>query len=63
LGNKKDIRIKALAVLLYHLALSYRACSRIIGELEPVSYESIRNWYTSSKDLFNVEQLMKRRSS
>jgi len=58
--NKKDIKIKALAVLLYHLALSYRACSKIIGEIEPVSYESIRNWYTSSKDLFDVEKKERR---
>jgi putative transposase len=60
LSNKKDIKIKAFSVLLYHLALSYRACSKIIGELESVSYESIRNWYTSSKNLFNVEKKERR---
>jgi hypothetical protein len=51
--NKKDIRIKVFAVFLYHLALSYRDCSKIIGEVESVLHEFIRNWYIPLKIFYN----------
>lgn len=39
--NKKDIETKILAVFLYHRALSYRDASKILGIIEPASYEAV----------------------
>ena len=53
--NKKDVGIKILGVLLYHRGLSYRDTSKILGILEPSSYEAVHYWYKQFKELFAVE--------
>jgi len=52
--NKKALNTKILGVLLYHRALSYRDASKILGFVEPSSYEAVRYWYAQFKDLFVV---------
>jgi len=43
--NKKGIETKILGVLLYHRGLSYRDTSKILGVIEPSSYEAVHYWY------------------
>jgi len=52
--NKKAVKTKILGVLLYHRALSYRDASKILGIIEPASYEAVRYWYNQFKELFVV---------
>jgi hypothetical protein len=47
-------------VLLYHLPLSHRVYSKIVGGLEPILDEFIKNWHTSLKDLFTIEKKERR---
>lgn len=52
--NKKNIETKILGVLLYHRGLSYRDTSKILGVIEPSSYEAVHYWYKQFKELFVV---------
>ena len=52
--NKKGVETKILGVLLYHRGLSYRDTSKILGILEPSSYEAVHYWYKQFKELFAV---------
>ena len=52
----------ALAVLIYHLGLSYRRASDILRQFEPRSHEAVRKWYHRFKSLFPVIQRKKRRA-
>jgi hypothetical protein len=52
--NKKDIETKILGIFLYHGALSYRDTGKILGIIEPASYETVRYWYNQFKELFVI---------
>lgn len=56
--NKKKEEEKAIGVLLYHLALSYRATSKILREKGrgEESHEAVRSWYIRSREIFEVER-------
>jgi len=43
--TKKGVETKILGVILYHRGLSYRDTSKILGMIEPSSYEAIHYWY------------------
>lgn len=52
--NKKSVETKILGVLLYHRGLSYRDTGKILGVIEPASYEAVHYWYKQFKELFVV---------
>ena len=52
--NKRSVETKILGVILYHRRLSYRDTDRILGVIEPVSYEAVHYWYKQFKELFVV---------
>ena len=52
--NKKGIETKILGVVLYHRGLSYRDTSKILGVIEPSSYEAVHYWYKQFQELFIV---------
>ena len=56
LRKRKNWKIKALSVLLYHMGLSYRKTSAVLNDMESFSYEAVRQWYTRCHDLFSVER-------
>jgi len=56
LRQRKNNQIKALAILIYHVGLSYRKTCRIIGELESYSHEALREWYTKCYCLFQSKK-------
>ena len=54
--RRKDIRLKVLAVFLYHLGLSYRQVRMAVSGLDSVSHESIRKWnHMVGLDIGNLE--------
>jgi len=53
--NRKDMKYRALGILLYHYGLSLRKCESVISSFEPVSYEAIRKWYHKADQLFTIE--------
>jgi len=52
--NKKGIETKILGVLLYHRGLSYRDTGKILGVIEPSSYEAVHYWYKQFSELFVI---------
>ena len=52
--------IKVIALLVYHAGLSYRKTSRIIGNLEPFSYEALRKWYKKCIVFFHPQRKQRR---
>ena len=60
LRKRKDWKIKALSILLYHAGLSYRKTSKILSDFEDFSHEAARQWYIRCKDLFIVEKARRR---
>jgi len=59
--HKKDFQkkynaviIKILGAFLYPRALSSYDASKILGIVEPASYEAVRYWYKQFKDLFVI---------
>jgi len=53
--NRKDMKYRALGILLYHYGLSLRKCESVISSFKPVSYEAIRKWYHKADQLFTIE--------
>ncbi len=47
---------KVIALLVYHAGLSYRKTSKIIGNLEPFSYEALRKWYKKCVTFFHPKK-------
>lgn len=43
--ERKENRTRALAIALYHLGVSLRDTAELVCEFEPVSHESVRQWY------------------
>ena len=60
LRQRTNHRTKALALLIYHAGLSYRKTSRIIGCLEPFSYEALRKWYNKCDNIFKIKKKIRR---
>ena len=60
LRKRKNWKIKALSVLLYHMRLSYRKTSPVLHDMESFSYEAVRQWYTKCHNLFSVERRARR---
>jgi len=58
--NRKNLKIKILAVLIYQAGLSYRKTRKISDLLENFSHESVRKWYTRCKELFDVKKRLRR---
>jgi len=61
--NKRSIETKKiLGVLLYHRGLSYRDTGKILGVLEPASYEAVHYWYIQFSDflllVLKIEELL-----
>jgi transposase-like protein len=52
--NKRSVETKILGVLLYHRGLSYRDTGKILGVIEPASYEAVHYWYKQFRELFAV---------
>ena len=53
--NKKDVGTKILGGIIVSWGLSYRDTSKILGILEPSSYEAVHYWYKQFSTLFAVE--------
>ena len=49
--NKKDVRLKVLAALLYFLGLSFRKTSGFISCFQEISHESVRTYYHKMKEV------------
>ncbi|KYK29191.1 hypothetical protein AYK20_00575 [Thermoplasmatales archaeon SG8-52-1] len=58
--NKRNVETKILGVLLYHRGLSYRDTGKILGVIEPSSYEAVHYWYKQFRELFVVGQNKRR---
>jgi len=52
--NKRNVETKILGVLFYHRGLSYRDTGKILGVIEPASYEAVHYWYKQFRELFVV---------
>ena len=52
--NRKQMRTRALGILLYHYGLSFRKCKTILSSFEDISHESIRKWYHQVDTIFTV---------
>jgi hypothetical protein len=53
--KRKNMKWRALGILLYHYGLSLRKCESVISCFEPINYEAIRKWYHKAHTLFSVE--------
>jgi putative transposase len=52
--NRKQIKTRALGILMYHYGLSLRKCRTILSDFENISHESIRKWYHKTDAVFSV---------
>jgi transposase-like protein len=59
--NKKDVKIKILAALLYFFGLSLRKTSKFISLFEELSYESVRIYYHRLKKVIKLPQRKERK--
>ena len=54
--NRKQIRTRALGILMYHYGLSLRRCRTILSDFEDISHErSIRKWYHRVETIFTAK--------
>jgi len=53
--KRKSERIRALGIVLYHLGLSLRDVSMVLGYAEDASHEAVREWYSRCKHIFDVD--------
>ncbi len=54
--KRKNMKSKALGILLYHYGLSLRQCKTVVSCYEPISHESIRKWYHKTDTIFTVRK-------
>ena len=55
--ERRSAEIRALAIILYYLGLSFRDVSKLLRAMGfKVPYEAVGNWYHRSEDIFNVER-------
>jgi len=52
--KRKNMKSRALGILLYHYGLSLRQCKTIVSGFENVSHEAIRKWYHKTDTIFSV---------
>ena len=58
--NRKNMRTRALGVVLYHLGVSCRNTSQVVSSFEPVSHEAIRIWYHRAAQVFTIQKAARR---
>jgi putative transposase len=58
--NRKSNRVRALGITMYHMGLSLRDTSVILGYFGGASHEAIRNWYSRCKSIFVVKPRKRR---
>ena len=54
--KRKNMKSRALGILLYHYGLSLRKCRTIVSGFESTSHETIRKWYHKTDTIFLVEK-------
>ena len=54
--NRKDVRLKILAALLYFFGLSLRKTSQFISIFQEMSYESVRTYYHRLKEVIKLKK-------
>jgi transposase-like protein len=54
--KRKNMKSRALGILLYHYGLSLRKCRTIVSGFESISHETIRKWYHKTDTIFSVEK-------
>jgi len=52
--NRKQIKTRALGILMYHYGVSLRKCKTILSSFEDISHESIRKWYHKTDAIFSL---------
>ena len=57
---RTDDWIRALGIVLYHLGLSLRDTSLVLGSFLARSHEAVRQWYERARELFHVERRPRR---
>ncbi|MEF8879899.1 MAG: IS6 family transposase, partial [Candidatus Thermoplasmatota archaeon] len=58
--NRKNLRTRALGILLYHYGLSLRKCKKVVSSYEQVSHETIRKWYHRADNIFKIDKRMRK---
>lgn len=58
--ERKSNRVRALGITMYHMGLSLRDTSVILGYFGGATHEAIRNWYNRCKDIFKVKPKKRR---
>ncbi len=53
--DRKEMRTRALGILLYHFGLSLRKASTVVSCFEKTSYESVREWHQKANGIFSLE--------
>jgi len=59
--NKKDVRLKVLAAILYYLGISLRKTSSFMAVFQTMSHEAVRTYYHRLKNVIQPPQKKKRR--
>jgi len=54
--NRKQIRTRALGILMYHYDISLRKRKTILFSLKDIFHESIRKWYHKTNTIFSVRK-------
>jgi transposase-like protein len=59
-GTRRTLEIKVLAVIIYHVGISYRRVRGIFGCIGSFSHEALRKWYIKLRRLFVNERRYRR---
>jgi transposase-like protein len=62
LRERKSNESRALAVLVYHLGLSYRNARATLSAFEIFSHKAVRKWYDKMSHLFPEPKRKERRA-
>ena len=54
--ERKNMKTRALGVILYHFGISLRNTSMVISSFEPASHEAVREWYLRAANIFQVRK-------
>ena len=52
--NRKQMKTRALGILIYHYGLSLRKCRTILSDFKDISHVRIRKWYHRVDTIFSV---------
>jgi len=58
--ERKNMKTRALGVILYHFGVSLRNTSAVISSFEPASHEAVRLWYHRAAKIFTVQKVARR---